>query len=111
MTEILTMQNNGLEIAQLIGSLTALDVTRVYSGRPTPSGNHCRCGCCGNYRVHPAHARKDDAKEDISLTQVKRILGILQAETLNGNPTVTVDPGCYADVEMASGRCYTIYFD
>lgn len=63
-----------------ITQVTEQEVGKVYSGKPG-----CGCGCRGKYWVHPAHAQAESAERgyayegsQISLTQVRRILRLMQ---------------------------------
>jgi len=103
--------------AEAILKLEPIDVLKVYSGRANASGNHCRCGCRGNYRyngnlpnvfVGSPIRGKDwtlDA-EDINASKVKSTLRLLQ-ESVRAGRLVTASDG-WADVEI-DGRSYTIY--
>lgn len=35
-------------------ALALTDIEKAYSGRPSASGNHCRCGCRGKYSYNSA---------------------------------------------------------
>lgn len=70
-----------IEAAQQLGTLTPDDVMCVYSGKPG-----CACGCRGKYSYNSRHAAKGSERrgyavddEDINDREVKRILGLLQA--------------------------------
>ncbi len=73
---------NAAEAKSLLASLSADRVKSVYSGKD----GKCCCGCSGNHRYASAHkavAEKDRgypiSKEEVNDRQVKRVLGIVQA--------------------------------
>lgn len=81
-----------------VGELKVEDVAVVYSGRPG-----CGCGCRGKYWVNPAwlaQATKrrgyEYAPEEISLQQVRRVLGIIQRRA--------------SEVEVVEDAKQTIYY-
>ncbi len=94
--------------AQTLGSLTVNDIVKVYSGRPSANGNHCRCGCRGTYRYSSGI---DIAKErgyegdatDVNDKQVAKVLAIVQASA-----TEAADDCSWFDAEVY-GRNYTVY--
>ncbi len=95
--------------AQTLAALTTQDIINVYSGRPSASGNHCRCGCRGTYR-YSSHATKaergyHDAPSDVNDKQVAKTLAILQA---NADKASAPDDCSWFDVEI-DGRSYTAY--
>lgn len=106
-----------------IANIKLADVVCVYSGTPDSSGNHCRCGCRGNYRYNPSHpgivAGADPGRgyplgaEEISRIGVSRIFNTVQQHVAQGGAftfnNVNADEH-YVDIELVTGRCYTIYF-
>ena len=73
---------NVAEIKSLLASVTVDQVMSVYSGK----ANRCYCGCAGNHRYASKHidaAAKDRGyaigKEEVNDRQVKKALGIVQA--------------------------------
>lgn len=97
-------------------ALTTADVLKVYSGRPSAGGNHCRCGCWGTYRYNPQHVTVGSNADrgwaldatDINASMVKKVLTAIQQQIVAGNDSVTVDD-TYIDVTLPSGRSYTAY--
>lgn len=98
-------------------ALTLTDIDKAYSGRPSASGNHCRCGCRGKYSYNPLLADNFigssvdrgyplDAK-DLSLAGIKRALKEIKTYVTSGGCATVEDD--YVDVELPSGRCYTAY--
>lgn len=97
--------------AQTLASLTPADIAKVYSGRPSASGNHCRCGCRGTYRynsdVSIAKDRGwDGDPSDVNDKQVVKVLAIVQA---HADVADAADDMNWFDVTTADGRSYTIY--
>jgi hypothetical protein len=86
--------------------LTPADVLKVYSGRASSSGNHCRCGCRGNYRyasdvdILKERGYAGDAS-DVNDKQVAKVLAIVQANASSANDD-------WFDAEV-DGRSFTIY--
>jgi hypothetical protein len=77
-----------------ISEVTPEEVMKVYSGKPG-----CGCGCRGNYRVNPALLEQANKERgyayegaEISMTQVKRVLNIVQsrADEVQENETDTL---------------------
>lgn len=91
---------------QTLASLTPKDIIKVYSGRPSAGGNHCRCGCRGNYR-YSSHATLPEYldKTDVNDRQVAKTLALLQA---NIDKAEAADDNSWFDVEI-DGRSYTAY--
>lgn len=76
---------SGAELSQsfvdgFIAGLVPSQVLNVYSGKPG-----CMCGCNGKYWTNPAHLVEAEVSPEDSkprdMTMVKRILGILQADS------------------------------
>lgn len=93
-----------LQQAQTLGTLTVNDIEKVYSGRPSASGNHCRCGCRGTYRYSstvalPAHLDATDVNDK----QVAKVFAIVQAQAIEA-----ADDCSWFDAEV-NGRNYTVY--
>lgn len=94
--------------AQQLATLTPSDIVKVYSGRPSASGNHCRCGCRGTYRYSSdVNILKERGyagdKSDVNDKQVAKVLAIVQAHV----DVASADDSWY-DVEV-DGRSFTIY--
>lgn len=97
-------------------ALTTDAIMKVYSGRASAGGNHCRCGCRGTYRYNPAHATVGSSADrgwpldasDINGSMVKKVFRILIAAALVNDPSLTMGD-TYVDVEVY-GRSYTAYF-
>jgi hypothetical protein len=64
-------------------ALTPEDVARVYSGKPG-----CGCGCRGQYRANPAHAKADDV---VNMVQVRKVLAKVQDAARAGEAGFTGD--------------------
>lgn len=93
-----------LEQAQTLGALVPSDIEKVYSGRASSGGNHCRCGCRGTYRYSSTAALPDylDAS-DVNDRQVAKALAIVQAHA-----DIATGADSWFDAEV-DGRNYTIY--
>lgn len=101
--------------AQTLASLSTDQIIKVYSGRPTASGNHCRCGCCGTYRyssgvdIAKERGYAGDYPEDVNDRQVKKVLALLQANSGSADAEAAEDCSWF-DVKI-DGRSYTAYVD
>lgn len=102
-----------------IAAIRIEDVVCVYSGRPKADGNHCRCGCCGEYRYNPLNPivglGKDPGRgyaitdpKEINRVTVARILDAVKKHVAAGNDFST-DNETFVDIELETGRCYTVY--
>lgn len=108
-----------------VAAINIYDVLCVYSGTPSASGNHCRCGCRGKYYYNPLHPSvglgKDpnrgypilDPKE-INKATVTRILGRVKEHIATGRAYTTNTPQntkfeSWVDIELDTGRSYTVY--
>lgn len=97
--------------AQRLGELTPKDIVKVYSGRANSWGNHCRCGCQGSYRystgvdIAKERGYAGDA-EDVNDRQVAKALRIVQDNIVDAT---AADDCEWFDVELPTGRSYTIY--
>ncbi len=85
-----------------IQSVTPAQVVSVYSGK----AGKCMCGCAGNHRYNPDHAELGAKRrgypvlaEDINMTQVTRVLRLIQAE-----PSALVEPGLNGGETILSAR-------
>lgn len=102
---------------ELIADLTVEDVHSVYSGRPKAGGRiHCRCGCCGTYRYNGMHYKTGQdpdrgyvlEADEINVPSCLRILKAVQDHVKNGGQYML--DAEFIDIELPSGRCYTVYF-
>ena len=76
-----------------IAELKVENVFKVYSGKPG-----CGCGCRGKYYVNPAHREFADKErgyayddDEVTITQVQRILHEMQAAELAAPGSVEVN--------------------